>query len=89
MCEEKYYTTEKYNGRQKAACAVQSGAKVAWRLFRGADRSRHSRTPATVLRPLVRQFFNRNPSKPRRSLGTVDIARFLQLLKNDPAMNDW
>ncbi|MGB4098935.1 MAG: phage integrase N-terminal SAM-like domain-containing protein [bacterium] len=37
----------------------------------------------------VRQFFNRNPSKPRRSLGAVDIARFLQLLKNDPAMNDW
>lgn len=37
----------------------------------------------------VRQFFNRNPGKPRRSLGTVDIARFLQLLKNDPAMNAW
>ena len=37
----------------------------------------------------VRQFFNRNPGKPRRSLGTADIASFLQILKNDPAMHAW
>lgn len=37
----------------------------------------------------VRQFFNANPGKPRRSLSAGDIARFLQMLKDDPAMNSW
>ncbi len=37
----------------------------------------------------VRQFFNRNPGKARRSLGAGDIAGFLAFLKNDPAMVDW
>lgn len=37
----------------------------------------------------VRQFFNRNPVKPRHSLGAEDIVRFLQFLNNDPAMKAW
>lgn len=37
----------------------------------------------------VRQFFNCNPGKPRRSLGATDISRFLQTLRNDPAMDTW
>ncbi len=37
----------------------------------------------------VRQFFNANPGKARRSLGAVDIARFLHTLKNNPGINDW
>lgn len=37
----------------------------------------------------VRQFFNKNPGKPRRSLGSNDIARFLQQLKHSPGIQDW
>ena len=37
----------------------------------------------------VRQFFNANPGKARRSLGAVEIARFLYTLKNNPGINDW
>ena len=37
----------------------------------------------------VRQFFNQNPGKARRSLGAEDIARFLGTLKTDPNMAHW
>lgn len=37
----------------------------------------------------VRQFFNRNPGKARRSLGAGDVAQFLASVKRDPSMKDW
>ena len=37
----------------------------------------------------VRQFFTRNPGRSRRSLGASDIARFLQEVRSDPAMEAW
>lgn len=37
----------------------------------------------------VRQFFNRNPGKPRRSLGVPELARFLGVLRDDSSMENW
>lgn len=37
----------------------------------------------------VRQFFNRNPGKPRRSLGVRELGAFLIDLRGDPAMLEW
>jgi len=37
----------------------------------------------------VRQFFNRNPGKARRSLGAREMACFLRDLKSDASMEDW
>ena len=37
----------------------------------------------------VRQFFNRNPGRSRRSLGVEDIARFVEMVRNDPSIEDW
>jgi integron integrase len=37
----------------------------------------------------VRQFFNRNPGRSRRSLGVAEMARFLGELRRDSSMNDW
>jgi integron integrase len=37
----------------------------------------------------VRQFFNCNPGRSRRALGVNDIARFLQRLRGEPAMETW
>jgi len=37
----------------------------------------------------VRQFFNQNPGKPRRSLGAIELKRFLAALRNNSKMADW
>ena len=37
----------------------------------------------------VRQFFNRNPGRPRRAWGGSELAHFLQDLRQDPAMTEW
>ncbi len=37
----------------------------------------------------VRQFFNRNPGRSRRSLGVKEIAGFLGELKSDDGMESW
>jgi integron integrase len=37
----------------------------------------------------VRQFFNRNPGRARRSLGVPEMTLFLRYLKSDPSMEDW
>ena len=37
----------------------------------------------------VRQFFNRNPGRARRSLGAREIACFLRALKSDSSMERW
>jgi len=37
----------------------------------------------------VRQFFNQNPGRSRRSLGAVELNRFLSVLNRDSNMADW
>ena len=37
----------------------------------------------------VRQFFNRNPGRARRSLGVTEMQQFLACLRGDPSMAAW